>query len=306
MCNAWNHPRSCTCGWGGDGHLGRSPGGYAGQLRSAPSRNPLRSYADKGFASHTEPNASCPVCHADVYFYQSPNGGRVFFDELGPPWPKHPCTDHAAARSSSAAVRIFTHYSVADRKPFSWESSGWRAIQIGSSVRERGKHAVNCIDLATLERFTAYATAPVTVTGAVVAAIRAWDQLGRSEISFIELDDESAPRSVVVTRAINEHNRFAVEKLEAYVAEAEKIAEGTDSGRIRRRHDELRALMGNWARHVEPATAERYWQRLTHAEERAASAQQELLAKNTGTYAALVAEMRGLPPVWLTLGVCSN
>src|SRR5688572_18159931 len=42
------------------------------------------------FASFVNPNARCPVCDAPVFFYQSPYGGRVFFDELGPPWPKHP------------------------------------------------------------------------------------------------------------------------------------------------------------------------------------------------------------------------
>ena len=31
---------------------------------------------------------------ADQLEYQSPNGGRVFFDDLGWPWPKHPCTDN--------------------------------------------------------------------------------------------------------------------------------------------------------------------------------------------------------------------
>ena len=46
------------------------------------------------YPSYVNPNARCPVCGANVYFYQSPYGGRVFFDELGPPWPKHPCTDN--------------------------------------------------------------------------------------------------------------------------------------------------------------------------------------------------------------------
>jgi transcription elongation factor Elf1 len=41
----------------------------------------------------TNPNAHSPVCGNPVFFYASPFGGRVFFDELGPPWPKHPCTD---------------------------------------------------------------------------------------------------------------------------------------------------------------------------------------------------------------------
>jgi hypothetical protein len=39
------------------------------------------------------PNASCPVCGERVYYYENTHGSRVFFDELGHPWPKHPCTD---------------------------------------------------------------------------------------------------------------------------------------------------------------------------------------------------------------------
>ncbi|MCZ7422956.1 hypothetical protein O7605_25975 [Verrucosispora sp. WMMA2121] len=32
-----------------------------------------------------------------VYFYANQHGSRVFFDQLGPPWPKHPCTDNGTA-----------------------------------------------------------------------------------------------------------------------------------------------------------------------------------------------------------------
>lgn len=39
------------------------------------------------------PNATCPVCGQLVYFYSNKSGSRVYFDEIGPPWPKHPCTD---------------------------------------------------------------------------------------------------------------------------------------------------------------------------------------------------------------------
>jgi len=48
--------------------------------------------------SYVNPNAHCPECGAQVYFYQSPFGGRVFFDDLGWPWPKHPCTDNSQAQ----------------------------------------------------------------------------------------------------------------------------------------------------------------------------------------------------------------
>jgi len=102
MCNAWNHPPGCRCGFGGDGHLGQSygGGGYGGgygaptyDLHSPAGR--LRVYTD----SYVDPNARCPVCGAPVFFYQSPYGGRVFFDQLGWPWPKHPCTDNPRANA---------------------------------------------------------------------------------------------------------------------------------------------------------------------------------------------------------------
>lgn len=44
-------------------------------------------------ARFVNPNAKCPECGADVFYYQNEFGSRVYFDELGPPWPKHPCTD---------------------------------------------------------------------------------------------------------------------------------------------------------------------------------------------------------------------
>ena len=51
------------------------------------------------FEAYTNPNAECPVCKRGVFFYLSPFGGRVFFDNLGWPWPKHPCTYNQLAQS---------------------------------------------------------------------------------------------------------------------------------------------------------------------------------------------------------------
>lgn len=100
-CNAWNHPPNCACGWGGDtgcgGYLG-SVGPANGRAWSNVTRPTLESYVN--------PNALCPVCGDKVFFFQSELGGRVFFDRLGPPWPKHPCTDkrlqNFSGRSASA------------------------------------------------------------------------------------------------------------------------------------------------------------------------------------------------------------
>ena len=53
---------------------------------------------------YVNPNASCPVCGQSVYFYANGFGSRVYFDELGPPWAKHPCTDNKRPTLSETSV----------------------------------------------------------------------------------------------------------------------------------------------------------------------------------------------------------
>lgn len=104
-CNAWNHPLDCNCGWGGD----TGGGGHSGVYGKRIADGRIWSGHGLTYESFTIPNASCPVCGDPVFFYQSPHGGRVFFDELGPPWQKHPCTDNSASRT---ARRSGTHFTV--------------------------------------------------------------------------------------------------------------------------------------------------------------------------------------------------
>lgn len=118
MCNAWNHPPECRCGWGGDGHAGKRLFGSDYNQWVPP--------LDLSRESFTRPNASCPVCGALVFFYKSPDGGRVFFDELGPPWPKHPCTNSTSIPAKlSAAKKLSLHE---DRS--AWEDQGWRPVHL--------------------------------------------------------------------------------------------------------------------------------------------------------------------------------
>lgn len=93
MCNSFNHDPSCTCGLGGDGHSSYSYGS-SGHFGFRPLTN-------VNFESFIYPT-SCPVCGKPVYFYRSPYDGRVFFDELGPPWLKHPCTDSSNKSTNGA------------------------------------------------------------------------------------------------------------------------------------------------------------------------------------------------------------
>ena len=92
-----NHHSWCTCGWckGGRSHsYSHHYTKIEKQSSFVPSYKWDYSYIGRiySYKSFINPNARCPVCDARVYFYQSPYGGKVFFDQLGPPWPKHGCT----------------------------------------------------------------------------------------------------------------------------------------------------------------------------------------------------------------------
>lgn len=87
------HPSGSCSGRGGGYSGGRGYSSFRSTIDGEVFEFPFTTYP-----SYVNPNATCPVCGASVYFYQSPYGGRVFFDELGPPWPKHPCTDNPIVR----------------------------------------------------------------------------------------------------------------------------------------------------------------------------------------------------------------
>ncbi len=122
MCNSWNHSYNCRCGFGGEGHLGINSGS-AKLFESNFLTNRV------SYESFINPNARCPVCKAPVFFYQSPYGGKVFFDELGHPWTKHPCTD-----SSLPSLFKDAEYLPKDKnlssfiKSQNWENEGWKTF----------------------------------------------------------------------------------------------------------------------------------------------------------------------------------
>ena len=130
MCNAWNHPLDCHCGWGGEGHLGNA----ATNGLQAAGLNSYSDWVTKKYhseaRSYTTPNAKCPECGAAVYFYQSPHGGRVFFDDLGPPWPKHPCIVDASHKGNQTS-KVNPPFSALTTQRlsspgYSWQKEGWQ------------------------------------------------------------------------------------------------------------------------------------------------------------------------------------
>lgn len=101
-----NHYSNCTCGWCvnyGGRRIDRSLMLAGLRRRDAVAlleRNAVRSYS----ACYVNPNARCPVCGAAVFFYANEHGSRVYFEELGQPWTKHPCTDNPRHRVSAGTA----------------------------------------------------------------------------------------------------------------------------------------------------------------------------------------------------------
>ena len=142
MPGGHNHRSWCDCPW------------CHHRRRRLPKAAPL-DFRTVTFDSFTIPNASCPVCAASVFFYQSPHGGRVFFDSLGPPWPKHHCTDDGGRVSRPMRfVRNSNKWRLAKAQPrTAWQSQGWEPFMIDSvaphsipsTVRITGKLLRDCV-----------------------------------------------------------------------------------------------------------------------------------------------------------------
>ena len=85
-CNGFNHAKDCQCNFRG-GHPRSRPPVWRGWKRRAVKR-----YL-------SGPNAACPECHAPVYYIPGPKGGGAYYNQLGPPWPKHACTNNPSPYS---------------------------------------------------------------------------------------------------------------------------------------------------------------------------------------------------------------
>jgi len=125
MCNSANHSPRCTCGFGGQGHLGRRTEG-AGVYKN---KSQITSLPHHSYDTFVNPNAHCPVCGIPVFFYQSESGSRVFFDELGPPWSKHTCTDNQQLKTPNKLIKrnspLKQDASTSEITLFHWQQIGW-------------------------------------------------------------------------------------------------------------------------------------------------------------------------------------
>ena len=48
----------------------------------------------------------CRFCRNEVFYYENEEGSKVFFDDLGPPWPVHQCDEYLEANHRKRQNRI--------------------------------------------------------------------------------------------------------------------------------------------------------------------------------------------------------
>ena len=182
MCNAWNHPPDCTCGFGGDGHFGgRRAVSYVPRYGGESERV---SVSKLEYESYVNPKAQCPVCADLVFFYRSPDGGKVYFDELGPPWPKHPCTDQ---RILVNTMNLTYRDEARTTAPivYAWQKEGWSPLYV-RSVRNIDQFVSQIIGIWVDQRITIYTTKEVTLeSGNYTVAHLRIDDSEKFDISYL-------------------------------------------------------------------------------------------------------------------------
>ena len=148
LSRGYNHRGGCTCRFCQPSTAGETLSTTADLVSVEGLRH-----------SYTLPT-TCPVC-GEAVFFMSGHGGRVFFDELGPPWPKHPCTNDALA--APMATSTSTNNQVLARR-YAWQEAGWHPITeviveaSSDSIRllglHDGKRLAVCILLSELDGFS--------------------------------------------------------------------------------------------------------------------------------------------------------
>lgn len=157
-CNGYNHPPGCKCGWGGVWHGNVPYGGGGGTptvggFSRGPAPPPATPFPRRVSADPlkaiTIPNASCPVCGQSVFYYENEHGSRVFFDALGPPWPKHPCTDNPRRRQEFSGRKILGPRSSSPVPRMQWASEAWVPVLCESAGLIAERLHVRCRELVS-------------------------------------------------------------------------------------------------------------------------------------------------------------
>lgn len=129
-CNAHNHPPGCDCGFGGDTGGGFFSSNFWGSGDVPMPQNVVRQVTF---------NTTCPLCGEPCYYYENEFGSKVWFDELGVPWTKHPCfvseprlRSNRPKQATDALVRLLDLEPTV-RRVFSkrlWQTRNWQFFAV--------------------------------------------------------------------------------------------------------------------------------------------------------------------------------
>lgn len=144
------------------------------------------------------------LCGAEVFFYQCPNGGRVFFDRPGWPWPKHRDSCPVAMHERTEAVR--SRPSSAEAAPqifpaigeLPWEVDEWILVRIDKIVREDAWYVLK---FKTLKDETLVRALVADDPGDLIrlaATLSPWSAEGFAVLSY--LDDYGDPHELAVCK----------------------------------------------------------------------------------------------------------
>jgi len=126
-CNGHNHSPYCNCGWGGGNRGYKNPRPKTKKSTKIIKKNNRKyNYIPKieTYKSFTVPNVQCNCCGQKIFFYQSPYEGKVFFEELGPPWKKHCCEPQCCKSSKKNIPKPIEKHINIDKKS-TWERRKW-------------------------------------------------------------------------------------------------------------------------------------------------------------------------------------
>lgn len=169
----YNHPPDCMCGW---------------CYKTAAAPRPVTDYLFsetrfRTYESFTNPNAICPACKETVFFYQSPYGGKVYFDELGPPWPKHPCTDLSSPPANTTPRDSGRERTI---KPAQWLGTQWKPLAIRRILLADEWWVIHAELLQTGEYLRLLPeNRPDDSLRSSVAQFSGWDENGYGVISYL-------------------------------------------------------------------------------------------------------------------------
>ena len=163
----------------------------------------VRSGANGSYAAcFVVPNATCRYCGRKVFYYENEHGSKVFFNELGWPWPKHSCpgnpynSDFAAsskvprARTLESILEIARAARQIDFDPaskfrFAFGDSPWDLLSVIDLARRGFENFIKARSISP------YLDEPVFITfvsAKIAPAIGDFFGFNGEEVSLLEAD----------------------------------------------------------------------------------------------------------------------